>query len=124
MERKRFNELKEGDYIFCANKFGVYRRSRVYKVDNFDHITKVWHDWYGGPQSLNGAHSCQDCGGFLRYVATTKDELCLIMRNGIKDLDRLIEQIEDARNEISDNIFTLSGLSEDEIEIDSNGNNK
>lgn len=116
MKRKKFNELKEGDYLFCANKFGVYRRSRVYKVDkvdNFDHITKVWHDWYGGQQNLNGADTCKDCGGFLRYVATTKEELCLLMRNGVNDLEKQMETLKNLRDELSERIFALSGLSDD-----------
>lgn len=117
MERKRFNELQEGDYLFCATHLGGYCRSKVYKVKHYKKITKVWHDWYGGQQNLNGADTCKDCGGYLRYVATTKEELCLLMQNGVNDLERQMESIKILRDELSERIFTLRGLSYEEVKL-------
>lgn len=104
---KKFKELKEGDYLFCATNFGVFNRSLVYKVEVGKKIVKVWHKWYGGQQNLNADDSCKNCGGFLCYVATTQDELAKLLCDGIEDLNTKLRLIESQKQELQQTINYL-----------------
>lgn len=105
MAYKKFRDIQAGDLLYCATLFGTVCRSRVWDALHTKRQSKISFSFVNGVKNFNPDDSCKEyAGAFHRYIATTKEELALLMNNGVGELevniDRLQRQLEDLRSSI------------------------